>query len=412
MKIQRKNSKKTKARKLALASVAKLATHLSGVEESKAAEDAHAFGSHMDPIRSLSRGSALPKFVSALKHPFGPDANGIRVPDPYSWPTTTAKLQGRMTIGSDSSGRAHRLFLPNPILSSASFLGTYAVNSQTPYFSNGFASKATSGFNLSNMFATYRVASWGVKISNLQPAVTATGRCIMSLIPTSNKHPSENILDTVALGAPDFAYWTVGLPDTALTSGTQLNLPCSMECTVTDLFNGSLEVGCPVVHPKFFEFKSAQLNIGAQSAASLFIGEGASAAAFSASGGAITAGSAGSADQTDMGGGCGVNFYFEGLPASTGNIFDVEYVYHLEGTPAIASQQGPTIPVPSGQRAVQIGSRDIVDKAVAQVAGLRAVTWVDRAADFMSVAAPVAATVNPVAGAAASVIAAALQALR
>lgn len=61
---------------------------------------------------------------------------------------------------------------------------------------------------------------------------------------------------------------------------------------------------------------------------------------------------------------------------------------------------------------MQIGSRDIVDKAISQVAGLKAVTWVDRAADFMSVAAPVAATVNPVAGAAASVIAAALQALR
>jgi len=360
--------------------------------------------------KGLQEAYTLPRFVSALRHPFGLDANGLRVPDPYSWPTITAKLQGRMAIGSDTFGRAHRMFLPNPIISSASFLGTTNSSSQVVFSTAQYASKATSGANLATMFSTYRVASWGIKISNLQPMLTATGRVMLAIVPCGSRHLSENVMESGNVTTSEFCQFATGLGDFVFFSGAQLQLPASMELTVNDLLKGSMEIGSPTAHPCFFEFKSCSNVLSVNSGNTYVAGEGGDQFLINTT--TFANSHFGSADATRLDGGCAINLYFEGLPTSSPNIFDIEYVYHLEGTPAVVSVNNNSIPVPSGNMAVAPGRVDTVPRAVGEVAGLKSVSWLDKAASFLSAAAPVVGMVSPIAGAFATGLAGVASALR
>jgi hypothetical protein len=90
---------------------------------------------------------------------------------------------------------------------------------------------ATSVTSLSNIFSSYRVVSWGIKISNLQPELSATGRIIISHVPIGDTVPSYNLLAGNSLSG-NALNTIVGMPITVLNSSSTLELPTAIEIAV------------------------------------------------------------------------------------------------------------------------------------------------------------------------------------
>jgi hypothetical protein len=106
---------------------------------------------------------------------------GCSVPDPFPFATVSYHLHQTSIIAPPSGSTTSAvLFLPNPILSIVDSFGVSFgggnVNkcvSSTPFIQYATTDLradlygATSVTSLSNIFSSYRVVSWGIKISNL-----------------------------------------------------------------------------------------------------------------------------------------------------------------------------------------------------------------------------------------------------
>jgi hypothetical protein len=60
---------------------------------------------------------ALQKWRLSLTNPFDPHVCGVKIPDPYAYPTTTYKSEGTVTLATDSLGTASVMLLAHPYLS-------------------------------------------------------------------------------------------------------------------------------------------------------------------------------------------------------------------------------------------------------------------------------------------------------
>jgi len=138
------------------------------------------------------------RFARQLSCPFDPQTLGCQVPDPFSFPTQTYHLHqtNLITCGTASAGSV--VFLPNPFLSMLDLGGTVSGTpcvSQTSFSAFGASSgkqyvyASTAATSLNNLLSTFRVVSWGLKISNLQPELSATGRIIVSYFPIGDTVP-------------------------------------------------------------------------------------------------------------------------------------------------------------------------------------------------------------------------------
>jgi len=131
-------------------------------------------------------------FYKALVDPFAPASLGCQVPDPFPFPTQAFHVHQTTVVGSPTSSSITSgavAFLPNPVLSMIdlqhlSSLSSSNVSIQstpmTVYGSTGSTSAnaifgAITPNSLSSVFADYRVVSWGIKVSNLQPELSLLG---------------------------------------------------------------------------------------------------------------------------------------------------------------------------------------------------------------------------------------------
>lgn len=324
-------------------------------------------------------------FLLSLVSPFCPEAYGIRVPDPFPFPTVTHHLRQTTVLGSGAAGAGAAVFLPSPCFSlvdiNAVNGGTASVTS-TPFAkfnTTGIPShlyKSTSVTAINAIYGSYRVVSWGIKISNLQPELSATGRIIIAMIPIGDSVPTEveltnNSIISTAL-TPVF-----GTPTAQLGTSGLLQLPSAQLFAVQDLLHGDLEVSGMYTNSSFWQFKTTEafgLPItGHRSGDSYSV---------TTSSGAIL--SSGYKDPNRMMGGCAICLFFEGIPASTVNAFQIETIYHIEGSPQI-STNAITIPVPSGAEKSIIGTTDVVDQAMGVASKLENVfTFITKGADFLN----------------------------
>lgn len=301
---------------------------------------------------SLSRKLQKAPFLHALCHPFDPNVLGIQVPDPFPFPTQTYHVHQTSVVGPPSSLTSGSvLFLPNPILSMVDLyhlnnlsLSNVCVTStpMTPY--SAVATVAASCYygsvlpaSLNSILSTYRVVSWGIKISNLQPELTATGRIIVALVPIGDTVPSYNSLRVHTL-ATGFTPVT-GLSSAVLNSSSVLELPTAIELSVGDLLHGDLEISGMYTNSTFWSFKTTTLSAEAITGSS----EGDDVVVTVATGSVV---SFGFKDDTRCQGGSGIVVYFEGIPSTAQNAFQIETIYHLEGSPQLSSSTN-SIPVPS-----------------------------------------------------------------
>lgn len=339
--------------------------------------------------KGIPKGVGNTDFFRALTDPFAPTSLGCQVPDPFPFPTQTYHVHQTIVFGCQTGVTSGAVaFLPNPLLSTldltrintGSVLTASIISTpQTPIvvsatLPGGGMYSATSQPSLNAAFSSYRVVSWGIKISNLQPQLSATGRLIMAYFPVSDTTPTLGDIAIATL--PGIVSPIMGTPPSVLASSVILEAPTGMELTVGDLLKGDLQMSGLYTNLNFFAFKNTLLS--GQPALGFNIGDD---LAINGGGGVA---SVQYKDATRMTGGAGIVLYYEGIPAGTQNAFQVEVIYHLEGTPNFASANNNAI-VPSTGRKANVGPTNAVEASIAAAGHIKnLVTFVKSGFEFLN----------------------------
>lgn len=310
-------------------------------------------------------------YTQALRNPFSPGAIGARVPDPHSQPTVTYHFRSTYTMSSSASGTVSAFFLPSPCYSYISdFTGTMTAPTWTAVQSGGtqFAQNKPAGYlvsptEMTSKLTEYRVVAWGLRLVAKDTATNTKGKIYLATTPTTANAPSWNTMNTVtAADLGVVSEYTCGT-DIAFLNGNIQNLPSAKVFSMQDLLRGEIQVNGYPVTSSFYDFKgTTDRNNVAWNVNQVLADEG----VFNNTAGLVNATAGGRKDIASLRGGSAVLLYATGLPAST-NEFDVEVIYHLEGSPNVVSYGGGvTGLIPSAQNVV-IGSTAIVETAIAKV---------------------------------------------
>jgi len=329
------------------------------------------------------------QFYNALTNPFDPNSMGCQVPDPFPFPTATFHVHQTTVIGNTTGTSGSVAFLPNPVFSMVdltqinNLVAGSKVVQNTPF--NHFGSNtsyaasalygAVSPTALSSVFSDFRVVSWGIKISNLQPQLSATGRMMIAMIPIGDTIPSYPILSNSGIAGvvtPVF-----GMDPQYVATSNILELPTGFEITVGDLLHGDLEVSGMYTNSEFWTFKTSVLD--SNPVDNVIEGDD---VALNLGGGTLY--SIGYKDMTRSKGGAAIVIYYEGMPSATQNCFQVETIYHLEGTPNFSGNANNAL-ISSTNRKTNIGSTNVVEQVMARASKIEnTVSWITKGAQFLN----------------------------
>lgn len=340
----------------------------------------------------IPKKSSLSTFSKALKDPFDPKVLGCQVPDPFPFPTATYHSHTTSVIGVNPLSIATHgavLLLPNPLISmiDLSFINNSASTSSafvrsTPMARIGTSSTlagygcygATTPTDLNSKYSEYRVVSWGIKISSLMPEMVATGRIIIAFLPCGDTVPNWQQLKDMQL--PGGLNGIVGVPYQAMLTSQLLNLPTAFELTAGDFLRGDIQLSGMYTNTEFWTFKTTGNTVtpygGSTMGDSVNVNSSGVAAAL------------GYKDQTRCVGGAGIVIYCEGLPDGMANAFQIECIYHLEGSPQLNTVDSAAI-VPSSMPTGYAGTTQQVEQGLASVSTVEAaVKFITRGANFLN----------------------------
>jgi len=351
-------------------------------------------GYQSKPTQSQSK-----MFYDALTCPFDPNVLGVQVPDPFPFPTQVYHVHQTTVIGASSNtpGTGCISFLPNPCLSMIDLgqlkglSGGDKVVISTPFaaYNASTASPANAIYGavgpaaLADVFADYRLVSWGIKISNLMPELVATGRIIIAQIPLGDTIPSYPALVS-ALGSQNQISESIyGIDVAFLATSNILELPTGFMLTAQDLLHGDVEIGGMYSSADFWDFKTTRVTG--------VLGQSQQTGQLNAGDDIVTTGAQGTAwatgykDLTRCRGGSAIVIFFEGMPASqVSSFFQVETIYHLEGTPNFSSQNNNAL-VSSTARKTSVGTTQNVEQTMAKASKMEnVITWIEKGADFLN----------------------------
>lgn len=337
-------------------------------------------------VSSNTKKTLFNDYVKALLRPFDSTSYGVRVPDPWSFPTTTYHLHGTVVATAPASGQGTLMFCPGPLLSlidvgvDNAHSSVVTSSGMNPIANNTtLAFQATTPAKLSAVFQDYRVPSWGIKISNLQPELSATGRIIIFQIPCGDQIPGDQVINAAAMSAGVLTQKLTGGTAAVIDSSSVLNYPTAQEFAVQDMLHGDLQIAGSYVNPIFFDFKMS-------TSVATFNGtfsEADDTVWTTATG--VVSGASGNRDPSRQHGGVMIGIHFEGFPS--GGALQIEWIQHLEGTPTLASLSAGQTPVSSMMPVPCIGNTNIVEAAMSCTSGNNAFTWLDKGADFLNTAA-------------------------
>jgi len=292
------------------------------------------------PMQSKRSRSA---FAAAILNPFDPASDGCRVPAyGQTSGTITSRIKGEIIIGGvgNAVSTGGLVFYPNLLYS---FLDVNRCNggnsafttSAVQFGANPSCYGVCNAANLSAIYSSARIVSWGIRIQQQQPQSTCTGRFVIVKIPCINEDFSIGALTNVAMGNNSTAFiQPTGFPNTLLfNSSTIMNVPDSEVFACADLYQEDLIVPGKPVNPIVYDYRST-LNQNSYTATTSI---GQDYLVTSATGAGV-AGTYGWNDTLSCQGGEAICFYWEGVPISTTiPSFLIEYVYHLEGTPVVSA---------------------------------------------------------------------------
>jgi len=325
----------------------------------------------------------LRNFALSLADPFNPDSLGCRVPDPFSAPTAVYHLRGTSILKTDGFGKAGVTCFPNPNFSMFDNRGfisaTPLVSSSTMSTLNSslYAYGATNPGVLDSILSSYRIVSWGIRVRNLLPELSGTGRVTFAPIIMGDTTPGYSSFDSTNEGGCAAIACGMLTPYMQQTNAI-LDLPEAVHCSIGDLFTQDVQLVGFYTNTNFFNFKS---SMSAGPLASAYAGD------------AIQSNTLGAVvrneykDATRCNGGNAWIIYVDGAPINS-NTLEIEYIYHLEGTPLISTiTQGTTanpLPVTSVASESLPGKTDIVESAIRVVAGKRAMSSIRKVTSFLN----------------------------
>lgn len=305
----------------------------------------------MSMPRSISESQAA--YRVAIRNPFSPAAIGARVPDSYSYPTVCYHINATLQC-TPVSGNFEIMLLPSPCFSYIVGAGTY---SGLPAFSaNTTAGYTVSPTIMATYLTTFRVVAWGVRIILKDTQTNTKGRFYCATVPTPRSGVTWGILNANSAGGQvNISSGTVGyVVGTATPAGVQSLSSCTMFSTQDMLQTGSRAIAVSPSHVSQYEFRGVQDGV---TWGTLGVGD---AVAVNSSGVVLTDGMH---DPVNLAGGAAVIVFGSGM--ETGNVFDLDLVYHLEGTPAVQNNGAGTTFAPSAQDVV-VGDTNTTEKELAK----------------------------------------------
>jgi len=284
-------------------------------------------------------------YLIALTNPFDPRALGCRVPDQWAFPTATFHTQGTITVTSNGSGVASVLMTPYPFYSLVDCTQTSVTAGNTTmaaYASTNTVYAATTVANMGAVLSEYRVVAAGIKIRNLMPPTTATGRLLNAHTPCAGPVPGPTKLANIGISNSQMSLLMSGTSFGAATSGLPssiLQLPDSHEFTAQDIIASEYSFNYKPITPNAFRFRDCD-----QTVLTGGIAFGDVAVSTSAPYGNLsTALTVDNIETEDVDGWDNYQLRFEGGPASA-NVFEIEYIFHYEGSPLINTTAGNLFP--------------------------------------------------------------------
>jgi hypothetical protein len=291
----------------------------------------------------------IASYKSMIVDPFRPTSNGCRLPDPWSFPTETYKLQNYCTLtspGSTSAGSV--IFLPHPNISifdySLFINGTSQMgfNNYHLIASNGIAALSTPTL-MANVLSTWRVVGGGVKIRCTMPEANRTGRIYFVPFPLAQL-PGYNALSTTTMSSTSLGISQM-TGNYAAVGSAILEVPGSFAVTCNELSDKEIILRFKPHSDQVCSFKNAQAGINQVYSSSLYE----STEIVSGTGGTVAAPQCDTAANYDCSGWNGWMMVYEGLPVNN-NCFLFEQVLHLEGTPVLTSlSSAGASPLPTHQ---------------------------------------------------------------
>lgn len=304
-------------------------------------------GSSRNSSVLVNDANGLP-YQLALLDPFDPRAEGCRIPDLYSTPTACYHLRGILPISSTPSGTCAFALLPSPLVSaidtsSASGGNTcIGIGASMQWFNqNPAVYYATNPTNLSAIYSTQRVVAAGWKLRVVVPPLNRAGKIIVVPVPMVDEVPGWNVLDTYTGNASSVAASIFGSSNiSGIASSAILALPGAKEYSLEELAQTDVILRDRPTGARAFDFHSTATGTSWNAAANTALSD---MEVVNTTSGAVIRQDR--ADPTRMVGHMGYLIVGLGLSNSLPSL-DIEYVYHLEGTPAILSST--IAPVSSG----------------------------------------------------------------
>jgi hypothetical protein len=301
--------------------------------------------------------SSADAYANALYAPFSGAAIGARVPDQWAYPTSTYKSQGLMTLKSDASGNCSFYLTFNPFATLIDAAATTATTvSVVPGGAGGMkraigltssqAFYAASNYTtLAQAFSSYRVVGGGFQLRSVIPPLNASGKVIMAAVPATGFFPGPKYLDNLSAVDQAAQPHAVMAIVTGLSSNAPgnhipssiLGLPTATFATTAELETGVISFTARPITPLAYRFKSTD------TAQNTFAFGGNDApdgvAEYASTAGVFTMREREPYGSTDIHGFEAFLITCEGLPVSA-NVFDLEYIFHYEGTPNLSFSTG------------------------------------------------------------------------
>lgn len=335
-------------------------------------------------------------FRMALRDPFSIGAVGARVVDSYILPTATYHIRASLKVTTNTTGDAYFALLPSPCFTcvlpatggggpTIVGLNSFTQNTQTATEAGGAYILSPSA--LGSVLTEYRTVAWGVRILAKDTATSTKGKVYVGMVPTTDNAPSWNTMETVTGTTNSIGEYTIGMSLNSINS--VVNLPGVRAFSMQDLLRGEVSLNGIPTNTSFYEFKgTADRSAVAWNTGQVLADEG----VFNSTTGLVNSTAGGRKDIASLRGGRAMIFYATGMPATT-NEFDVEIVYHIEGTPNVASYGVTGALMPSSMRSTS-GSTHTVETIISAASaawnlfkyirdplnsagGTRAIEWVN-----------------------------------
>lgn len=297
------------------------------------------------PQRSAIRTKKPPRagqspYKWVLTDPCSPLAAGARVPGTWSFPSTTCKLKSRVELAPDINGNFSYCFIGHPTLWSWTNNTSTVASSSFPRYAGcdnfDFGCDTT---YLQNKFSTFRSVGNGIRIMNMQPALSAKGRITIARVPMGKTGFGPNMLNSLDVAPSQQLSRLCGISAVATGGAIPMSiieLPESAEYTVSELLEKEIVMANIPTSPNAFKWSetsdSSQIinqfyefeNVAVDSTTGLPNGSTADRDAFA---------------ECTEGWTC-LLIRGEGFPTDPSVVLSLSTTSHLEGTTAITNSSG------------------------------------------------------------------------